>query len=149
MLSDAAQALLEPGDELVTPWPSYPLYPVMARRARGHAVPVAGFGAEPILAAVNDRTRLIALCNPNDPTGELLGAGELRSLLEALPERVVVLLDEALRDFVDAEERVGFAAGDEGSVGVVAAVGEGFADHRRAGGARGGGHLGAIAADDR
>jgi histidinol-phosphate aminotransferase len=105
MLSDAAQALLEPGDELVTPWPSYPLYPVMARRARGQAVPVAGFGAEPILAAVNGRTRLVALCNPNDPTGELLGAGELRSLLEALPERVVVLLDEALRDFVDAEER--------------------------------------------
>ncbi|HEX6698539.1 MAG TPA: aminotransferase class I/II-fold pyridoxal phosphate-dependent enzyme, partial [Solirubrobacteraceae bacterium] len=43
--------------------------------------------------------------NPNDPTGELMRVGELRSLLEALPERVVVLLDEALRDFVDAEER--------------------------------------------
>src|SRR4029453_10987832 len=50
-------------------------------------------------------TRLVALCNPNDPTGELVGVDELRSLLEALPERVVVLLDEALRDFVDAEER--------------------------------------------
>jgi histidinol-phosphate aminotransferase len=105
MLSDAAQALLEPGDGLITPWPSYGLYPVMARRARGHAVPVRGFGAEPVLAAVNDRTRLVALCNPNDPTGELLRVGELRALLEALPERVVVLLDEALRDFVDAEER--------------------------------------------
>jgi histidinol-phosphate aminotransferase len=105
LLSSAAQALLEPLDELVTPWPSYPLYPVMARRARGHAVPVAGFGAEQVLAAVNERTRLVALCNPNDPTGELLDVGTLRALLEALPERVVVLLDEALRDFVDAEER--------------------------------------------
>jgi histidinol-phosphate aminotransferase len=105
LLSAAAQALLEPLDELVTPWPSYPLYPVMARRARGHAVPVAGFGVEPVLAAINERTRLVALCNPNDPTGELLGADALRELLEALPERVVVLLDEALRDFVDAEER--------------------------------------------
>jgi len=105
LLVAAAQALLEPLDELVTPWPSYGLYPVMARRARGHAVPVPGFGAEAVLRAVNERTRLVALCNPNDPTGELIGVQELRALLEALPERVVVLLDEALRDFVDAEER--------------------------------------------
>ena len=103
LLSAAAQALLEPADELVTPWPSYPLYPLMARRARGHAVPVPGFSAEAVLEAVNDRTRVIAICNPNDPTGELMPVAELRRLLEALPERVVVLLDEALRDFVDAE----------------------------------------------
>jgi len=105
LLGVAAQALLGPRDELVTPWPSYGLYPVMARRARGHAVPVPGFGAEPILRAVNERTRLVAVCNPNDPTGELMRVDELRSLLAALPERVVVLLDEALRDFVDAEPR--------------------------------------------
>jgi histidinol-phosphate aminotransferase len=105
LLAAAAQALLEPLDELVTPWPSYGLYPAMARRARGHAVPVPGFGAQAVARAVNDRTRLIALCNPNDPTGELMSVDELRSLLEALPERVVVLLDEALRDFVDVEER--------------------------------------------
>ncbi|HEU4973531.1 MAG TPA: aminotransferase class I/II-fold pyridoxal phosphate-dependent enzyme [Baekduia sp.] len=103
LLSEATAALLEPGDELVTPWPSYPLYPVAARHARGHAVPVAGFGVDAILSAVNDRTRVVALCNPNDPTGELLGVDELRALLAALPERVVVLLDEALRDYVDAE----------------------------------------------
>lgn len=103
LMGAAAQALIEPLDELVCPWPSYPLYPVMAHRARGHAVPVQGWGAEPVLAAVNGRTRVVALCNPNDPTGDLLGTGELRDLLEALPERVVVLLDEALRDFADAE----------------------------------------------
>ena len=105
LLGAAAQALLDPLDELVTPWPSYGLYPTMAHRARGRAVPVPGFGAQAVLRAVNERTRLVALCNPNDPTGELVGVDELRSLLEALPERVVVLLDEALRDFVDAEER--------------------------------------------
>src|SRR3954470_16510244 len=85
LISEAAAALLEPDDELITPWPSYPLYPVVARHARGQAVPVTGFGVEPILAAVNDRTRLVALCNPNDPTGELLSLGELRRLLEGLP----------------------------------------------------------------
>lgn len=105
LLTAAAHALLEPGDELVTPWPSYGLYPVVARRAHGNAVPVPGFSADGILRAVNDRTRAVALCNPNDPTGELLGVAELERLLEALPERVVVLLDEALREFVDAEDR--------------------------------------------
>ena len=101
LLGAAAQALMEPGDELVTPWPSYPLYPLMARRARGSAVPVAGFGAEPILRAINERTRVVALCNPNDPTGELLPTRELEALLGELPERVVVLLDEALGDYAD------------------------------------------------
>jgi len=103
LISEAAAALLEPDDELITPWPSYALYPVVARHARGVAVPVTGFTVDAILAAVNDRTRLVALCNPNDPTGELLSVAELARLLEALPERVVVLLDEALRDYADAE----------------------------------------------
>jgi len=103
LLASAAQTLMGHGDELITPWPSYPLYPVMARRAGGKAVPVQGFGVDAILAALTERTRVVAICNPNDPTGELLSAAELRRLLDALPERVVVLLDEALRDFVDAE----------------------------------------------
>jgi histidinol-phosphate aminotransferase len=104
LMSEAASALLEPGDELITPWPSYPLYPVMARQARASAVPVSGFSVESVLSAVTDRTRLVTLCNPHDPTGELLSVASLTRLLEGLPERVVVLLDEALRDFVDAEE---------------------------------------------
>ena len=103
LLTAAAQALLEPDDELITPWPSYALYPLMARRARGHAVPVPGFSVDGILSAVNPRTRVVAIANPNDPTGELIGVAELRRLLTALPERVVVLLDEALRHYVDAE----------------------------------------------
>jgi histidinol-phosphate aminotransferase len=105
LLGAAAQALLEPGDELLTPWPSYGLYPVIAQRARGRAVPVPGFSAGALMRAIGARTRLIALCNPNDPTGALMPVGELRELLEGVPDRVVVLLDEALRDFVDAEER--------------------------------------------
>ena len=93
--------LLEPLDELVTPWPSYPLYPLLARRAHGHAVPVPGFGAEQLLAAVNDRTRIVVVCNPNDPTGELMSVDELDHLLGALPERVVTFLDEALVEYAD------------------------------------------------
>jgi len=103
LMAAAAHALLEPGDELITPWPGYPLHPLIARAARGHAVPVPGFAVDGLLRAVNERTRVVALANPNDPTGELLPVAELRRLLEGLPERVVVLLDEALRDFVTSE----------------------------------------------
>lgn len=103
LMSSAAHALLEPGQEVIVPWPSYPLLPVMARRARGHAVPVEGFSVDSVLEAVNDRTRMVALANPNDPTGERLSASELRRLLEGLPEQAVVVLDEALVDYIDSE----------------------------------------------
>jgi histidinol-phosphate aminotransferase len=103
LLAAAARVLLGPGDELLTPWPSYGLYPVMAQRAGARAVPVpGGFDAERLLAAVTPSTRAIALCNPNDPTGEHLAGAALRALLDALPEHVSLLLDEALADFVTA-----------------------------------------------
>jgi histidinol-phosphate aminotransferase len=105
LLQSAAHELMETGDELVTPWPSYGLYPIMARRAHGSAVPVPGFSVDALLSAVNERTRLVCVCNPNDPTGELLDAAELERLLAGLPERAVVLLDEALVDFVGAQGR--------------------------------------------
>jgi len=105
LLVAATQALLEPGDELLTPWPSYGLYPVMAQRARATATPVSGgHDVAALLAAVTPRTRAIALCNPNDPTGAFLPATAVRELLEGLPEHVSLLLDEALADFVSAEE---------------------------------------------
>lgn len=99
LLAAAAQALLRPGDELVVPWPSHPLLPLVARRARATAVPAPGFGAEAVLAAVGGRTRAVALCNPNDPTGAWLDEPTLAALLDALPERVAVLLDEALVEY--------------------------------------------------
>ena len=104
LLSAAAQTLLEPGDELVTPWPSYGLYPLMAQRARARAIPVpGGHDVDVLRAAITPKTRAIALCNPNDPTGAHLRAEELRALLDSLPEHVTLLLDEALADFVSAE----------------------------------------------
>jgi histidinol-phosphate aminotransferase len=104
LLASAARALLGAGDELLTPWPSYGLYPVMAQRAGARAVPVPdGYDVGRLLAAVTPATRAIALCNPNDPTGEHLGSAALRELLDHLPEHVSLLLDEALADFVTAE----------------------------------------------
>lgn len=102
LLSAATRALIEPGQELLTSWPSYPLFPIMARRAHGRAVPVGG-GVDAILEAVTESTRVVALASPNDPTGELLATGELERLLSELPESVGVLLDESLIEFSDAQ----------------------------------------------
>ncbi|HME04878.1 MAG TPA: histidinol-phosphate transaminase [Solirubrobacteraceae bacterium] len=103
LLNSAARALIAPGQRLLTSWPSYPLYPIMARRARGRAVPVSGGVDALIAAAREDDTRVVALASPNDPTGELLPAAELRRLLEGLPDGVAVLLDESLVEFADAQ----------------------------------------------
>jgi histidinol-phosphate aminotransferase len=103
LLSAATRALIEPGEALVTAWPSYPLYPIMARRAHGNAVRVSG-GVDALLkAAAESETRAVVVASPNDPTGELLGAAELRRLLDGLPEGVALLLDEALVEFADAQ----------------------------------------------
>jgi histidinol-phosphate aminotransferase len=104
LLAAATRALIGPGQQLLTTWPSYPLYPLMARRAHGQAVPIDG-GIEALLARAHEDhdVRVVALASPNDPTGELLPTSELTRLLEGLPEGVAVLLDEALVDFADAQ----------------------------------------------
>ena len=103
LLSSATRALIEPGQQLLTSWPSYPLYPIMARRAHGRAVRVSG-GVDALLAAVQPQdTRVIVLASPNDPTGELLHASALERLLTGLPDGVAVLLDESLVEFADAQ----------------------------------------------
>jgi histidinol-phosphate aminotransferase len=103
LLNAATRALIEPGQVLVTPWPSYPLFPIMARRAHGTTVRVSG-NVDALLAAINEHdTRVVAIASPNDPTGELFGVAELERLLVGLPDGVAVLLDEALVDFADAQ----------------------------------------------
>lgn len=104
LLDRAAHELLAPGDDLVLPWPGYPLYPLLARDTGATAVRVGSLDPQELLDAVTARTRAIVLGGPNDPTGELLPAPVLSELLDHLPERVVVVLDEALRDFVTSED---------------------------------------------
>jgi histidinol-phosphate aminotransferase len=103
LLSSAARALIEPGQRLLSAWPSYPLFPIMARRAHGQAVRVSGGVDELLRAAAEPGTRVVAIASPNDPTGELLASGELERLLVGLPDDVAVLLDESLVEFADAQ----------------------------------------------
>ncbi|HEX4719266.1 MAG TPA: aminotransferase class I/II-fold pyridoxal phosphate-dependent enzyme [Thermoleophilaceae bacterium] len=108
LLQSAAHALLAGGGELVTPWPSYPLYPLMAARAGGRPVAVDlqhdGIDIRRTLAAIGERTRALVICNPNDPTGTYVPAENLSALIGQVPEHVHVLLDEAFVQFQDVED---------------------------------------------
>ena len=96
LLQAAALQLLSAGQELATPWPSYPLYPLMAQRAGAHpvAVDLTGAGqADPdaLLEAVGERTRVVVICNPNDPTGTYLQSAAVERLLSELPEHLSLI----------------------------------------------------------
>jgi len=108
LLTAATRVVLEPEQKLLTLWPSYPLYPIMARRAHGQAVRVEAPAADAVdallaAAAEDQLVRAVAIASPNDPTGELLAAADLQRLLRSLPEGVAVLLDESLVEFSDAQ----------------------------------------------
>jgi histidinol-phosphate aminotransferase len=107
LLQAATLTLVSKGDEVITPWPSYPLFPLLAQRAGGKPVAVDLTGGAvdvaALRAAVTARTRVLVLANPNDPTGTYLDAETLAGLLGELPKRVHVLLDEAYVQFQDVE----------------------------------------------
>ncbi|MEU3622128.1 aminotransferase [Amycolatopsis coloradensis] len=98
-----AQAILEPGDEVVYAWPSFEAFPIVARIAGARPVPVPLRDGVHDLAAIADRvtprTRAVFLCDPNNPTGTSVDADGLSAFLSAVPESVLVVLDEAYREY--------------------------------------------------
>jgi histidinol-phosphate aminotransferase len=108
LIKTAAYLLLSDGTELVTPSPTHPLFGSIAARVGAQTVLVETEGGPPdpgaLLAAVTHRTRVLALCNPNDPTGAYLESAGVAELAARLPEHVHLLLDEAYIHFQDAEE---------------------------------------------
>ncbi len=100
------QAFLGPGRHAVFPHPSFVMYRsiALAREAPFTAVPLRAldYDLDAMLAAVTDKTSLIIVCNPNNPTGSYLEPQTLRPFLQKVPEEVVVVLDEAYGEFVTA-----------------------------------------------
>ncbi|WP_287004573.1 histidinol-phosphate transaminase [Gordonia sp. UBA7860] len=95
----------EPGDEVLFGWRSFETYP-LATRLVG-AVPVQipltdelSYDLPAMADAITDRTRLIFVCNPNNPTGTIVDADSLRTFLAKVPSDVVVALDEAYFEYV-------------------------------------------------
>ena len=99
-----SRALLLPGDETIIPTPSFLMYLIVTQSAG--AVPVQvplknmGIDLNGILDRVTSRTRLIFICNPNNPTGTTVNREQFNAFLSDLPPEVVVVLDEAYIEFV-------------------------------------------------
>lgn len=115
IINNLSIALLEPGDEVVFGWPSFPSYFLDARMvgAVPMMVPLDAdhcYDLDAMLAAVTERTKLVYVCNPNNPTGTMVGRDRLLGFLEALPVHVLPVLDEAYAEYVaDADYVDGIA----------------------------------------
>lgn len=104
----AATVTAGPGSEVVHAWPSFPEYVTVAALAgaRPLGVPLrdARHDGVAMVNAVTERTRIVFVCNPNNPTGTALNRYELSDLLEAIPPWCLVVVDEAYAEFADAPE---------------------------------------------
>ena len=103
------QAVCGPGDEAMFAWRSFEAYPIVTQVAHavGVKIPLTdgyGLDLDAMLAAITDRTKLIFVCNPNNPTGTVLHRDEIERFLDAVPAHVLVVLDEAYKEFVTDPE---------------------------------------------
>jgi histidinol-phosphate aminotransferase len=101
-----AQALLRPGDEVVYGWPSFVVYPMVTAMFGGVSVQVpladsGGYALDDILGAITERTRIVFLCNPNNPTGGIYDRTAFQAFMDSVPEHVLVVSDEAYFEFVE------------------------------------------------
>ena len=98
-----------PGDNIVYSWRSFEAYPIIAATTAAESVKVPNTieHAHDLTAmskAVTDRTRMILVCNPNNPTGTSIRRAELEEFLDRVPQDIIVVLDEAYREFVTDPE---------------------------------------------
>jgi histidinol-phosphate aminotransferase len=105
ILEFLAKAFLAPGDEAVFAWPSFAMYPIVVggSGARAVSVPLDEGLVHDLPAmsrAIGERTRLVIVCNPNNPTGTSVGAAAFERFVEALPADVVLAVDEAYVEYV-------------------------------------------------
>lgn len=105
MAEHLARATCLPGDEILYSWRSFEAYPIIAATTGATSVrvpnrPDHGHDLTAMAAAVTPRTRMILVCNPNNPTGTVVRAAELAEFLAAVPPDVLVVIDEAYREFV-------------------------------------------------
>ena len=111
LIYQLVQAFCEPGDEVVFAWRSFEAYPIAVAAAAAAAVkvPVLADGRhdlDAMAAAVTDRTKVVLVCTPNNPTGPAVTQAELDAFLARVPSHVVVVVDEAYVEFVRMEDPV-------------------------------------------
>jgi len=117
-------AFLSPGQEVITSHPTFLVYQKMVQAHGGtnKVVPLKDMAHDfdKILAAITDNTRMIFLDNPNNPTGKVFSRDTFEAFLDKVPDRIIVVLDEAYVDFVDPEDRLDARKYINGSKPVVA-----------------------------
>ncbi len=105
LIMQICQAYLDDDCDVIVSRSSFPVYDIYTHimRARLIKVPMKDYGLDldGMLDAVNERTKVIFVCNPNNPTGTIVRASEVDEFLNAVPERVLVVFDEAYYHFVD------------------------------------------------
>jgi histidinol-phosphate aminotransferase len=106
-----AQSYNDPGTSIAFAWRSFEMYPLLAQVAGARAIQVPLMPGRPggpadthdldaLAAAIDDTTRVVFVCNPNNPTGTAVRRAELEAFLDAVPASTLVVLDEAYREFV-------------------------------------------------
>jgi histidinol-phosphate aminotransferase len=100
-----AQVSLDAGDEIVCGWPSFPSYVIGARKlgAEPRLVPLddGRYDLGAILGAITERTKLVYVCHPNNPTGTMNSREELDAYFDRVPDHVLTVLDQAYFEYVD------------------------------------------------
>lgn len=110
VLALIALGFLDPGDECIISRPTFPIYEATARRAGAGVVCVDldpdhfTYDVEAILAAITERTRLIYVCSPNNPTGTIITAEQMETLVNHLPPHVLLVSDEVYHHFADSPD---------------------------------------------
>jgi len=103
ILQQVMLAYVDPGDEVVFPWPSFEIYNIFCNLFDATQVRVDlrdhGFDLDAVAAAVSDRTKVVFLANPNNPTSTAVSTEALASMLAKIPDDVMVVVDEAYREF--------------------------------------------------
>jgi histidinol-phosphate aminotransferase len=104
------QAFCESGDEVVYAWRSFEAYPIAVAVTGATSVQVpltadARHDLDAMAAAITDRTKVVVVCTPNNPTGPAVGQAELEAFVAKVPSHVVVVVDEAYREFVRIDDR--------------------------------------------
>ena len=105
LLVDAVSAVGGPGTTVLYAWPSFVMYRFAAIWAGSDFVEVPldtshRHDLDSMLDAIDDRTRVVFVCNPNNPTGTIVSHDEVAGFVESVPESVLIVIDEAYHDFV-------------------------------------------------
>ena len=111
VLAQIIQSTCDPGDEVVYAWRSFEAYPIVVAIAGAVSVQVPltadqRHDLDAMAAAITDRTRVVLVCTPNNPTGPSVTHAELEAFIAKVPRDVLVVVDEAYLEFVEGEGEV-------------------------------------------